>query len=64
MKSFGFNEIRNSESFDRDFLTASSNQIINLGPFQEANVHIVKNTNPAGTDCSIEVKVEWTLETD
>lgn len=43
-----------------DFLTASLNQIVNLGPFQEASVHIVKTTNPAGTDHSIEVKVEWT----
>lgn len=42
------------------FLMASSNQIVNLRPFQEASVHIFKTTNPAGTDCSREVKVEWT----
>lgn len=43
-----------------DFLTASSNQIVNLSPFQKASVHIIKANNPAGTDCSREVKVEWT----
>lgn len=42
------------------FLMASSNQIVNLRPFQEASVHIFKTTHPAGTDCSREVKVEWT----
>lgn len=42
-----------------DFSMASSSQI-NLGPFQEASVHIIKTANPAGTDCSRKVKVEWT----
>lgn len=45
--SDGLNEIRNSEDFDMDFLTASSNQIVNLAPSQEASVHMVKTTNPA-----------------
>lgn len=43
-----------------DFLLASSDQIVNLSPFQEASVHIIETTNPAGTGYSREVRVGWT----